>query len=306
MVLALALFGCGGHTRANPSGSDTAPTDLELTDPEPTEPELADPELIEPERAALIKVSVSDSSACTLSKDGSIACFELQQGFESARAPVSGKFRDIAGDASAGAALREDGSVATWGDTVPQFPKARFEHIAFDSLSACGIKDDHTIVCNGTAEPQVAALMGNFQQLVVAGGGGVCGVTTEGGVECYAPWENSPLQVLLPPLREIAVDPTGSMGGCGIDLAGALHCWGYYCPIPGTFSHVSLSYFNACATTSNGELQCWNYRLGREDCTSTPSAIKLPDPPKGTFTALASGLTKTCAIEAAGDGVRCW
>lgn len=106
VVLALALLGCGGHTRGNaPGGAPTTP------DPEPTEPEVMDAV-----DGTLIKVSLSDQSACTLSRDGRVACFELAQGFESASSPVAGKFCDIAGSASVGAALRDDGSVATWGD----------------------------------------------------------------------------------------------------------------------------------------------------------------------------------------------
>lgn len=303
MALALALFGCGGHTRGNAPGSGAEGTEPETNEPETNVPATPEPDPDpEPEPSPLVKVSMSDSSACTLRSDGRVACFDLNHGFDSASAPVSGTFRDIAGDASKGAALREDGSVVTWGDAVPQFPKGRLEHIAFDELSACGIRDDHAIVCDGTAVQQLALLMGNYQQLLVAGDGGVCGLTTDGTLNCHG----ISASANLPPLREVSVDPVGMMGGCGIDLTGHLHCWDYYCPIPGTFSHVSLSYFDACAITTEGQLQCWNYRLTRDDCNSPPSAIELPTPPTGTFSQLASGIIKTCAIEARGENVRCW
>jgi hypothetical protein len=152
------------------------------------------------------------------------------------------------------------------------------------------------------------SLPGDYQQLIVAGEGGVCGLTTDGVLRCQTTpaWEIEPPVSDLPPLTEVAIDPTGTVGGCGIDYSGQLHCWGYYCPLPGTFSHVALSYFGACALTSQGELQCWNYRLALNDCTASPSAIKLSDPPTGTFTALASSLVKTCAIATGGQTVSCW
>lgn len=295
-VLAIVLLGCGGHTRGNaPGGAPTA------TEPEPTAPEVTDAE-----DGTLIKVSLSDQSACALSRDGQVTCFDIARGFESASSPVAGKFRDVAGSASAGAALRDDGSVATWGDAPPRFLEGPFKHIAFDLESACGIKIDGSIACSGTSE--ATFLAGNFQQLQVAGNGGVCGLTTDGALQCKTTptWRVEPPANSLPPLREFSVDPTGEMGGCGIDLAGALHCWGYYCSIPGVFAHVALSYFGACATTINGKLQCWNFRLALNDCTSNYSAINLPEPPTGTFTTLASWLLKSCAIEASGDGVQCW
>jgi hypothetical protein len=304
MALALALFGCGGHSRSNGPGG--APDATDTTD-------TTEPDVVEPQGARLLEVSVTESSACTLDSDGGVACFGLDQGFESAQAPVAGKFRDLAGDASAnsgtGAALRDDGSVATWGAPVPRFPDVRFEQIAFDHARACGIRaSDHSIVCGTTATQGDELVPGEYQQLLVAGSGGVCGLTTTGRLRCdnTATWAVVPPLNNLPPLREVAVDPTGSMGGCGIALDGALQCWGYYCPIPGTFSHVSLSYFDACALTTEGQIKCWNYRLALGDCSSEPSAVKLSEPPSGQFSQLASALTKKCAIEADGKNVRCW
>lgn len=296
-MLGLGLLGCGGQARRSAPGDE----------PEAAGPEATEPEATEPEDGRLIKVSLSDQSACTLSRDGRVACFKFPDGFETASAPAAGKFRDVAGSAGRGAALRDDGSVVTWGDEPPRFPQGPLEHIALDPFNACGIRTDGSIACSGQAEPPVDSLAGNFQQLQVAGNGGVCAVTTDGALRCQTTpaWHVQP-PTDLPPLREVSVDPTGEMGGCALDLAGQLHCWGYYCPIPGTFSHVALSYVRACATTINGEVQCWSYRLALDDCTSASSELNLPAPPTGTFTTLASWLLKSCAVEASGDNVQCW
>lgn len=258
--------------------------------------------------SGLVKVSLSDSSACALRRDGAVVCFDLEEGLENASPPVAGKFRDVAGDGSVGAALGTDGAVVTWDVMGPTFPSGTFEQIAFDRESACGIRPDHSIACAGTAKLATRSLPGNYQQLIVAGEGGFCGLTTDGVLRCETTpaWEIQPPVNDLPPLTEVAVDPSGTMGGCGIDYGGALHCWGYYCPISGTFSHVALSYFGACALTTLGQLQCWNYRLARDDCDAAPAAIKLSEPPTGSFTALASSLLKTCAIEAGSQNVHCW
>lgn len=296
-VLVFAALGCGGHTRSR--GED------------PT-PDATEPNVTEPEHSPIVKVSLDDQSACTLRRDGRVACFELAKGFDSASVPVafhSGDSAvDIAGNAEAGASLRQDGSVVSWGERAPNFPAGPFKQIACDTATACGIRPNGTIACGRRGEQIVSEIPGDYQQVLLAGGA-ACGLTSTGELNCQPDRhpDASPVPSDLPLLREVSIDPSGSMGGCGIDPAGKLHCWGYYCPIAGTFSHVAVGYFGACATTINGELQCWNYRITPNDCTApTPSAIQLPAPPSGTFTQLAAWLLKTCAIEASGDGVQCW
>lgn len=295
VVVVFFVLGCGGHTRGRSEGSG---------------PDVTEPDVTEPVNSPIIKVSLDDGSACTLRSDGRVACFEIARGFDSASVPVAlhigDSAVDIAGNAEAGAALRQDGSVVTWGERAPNFPPGPFTRIACDTATACGIRPDGTIACSGRDDQIISEIPGDYQQVLLAGGA-ACGLTTAGELICQ-PNRNPDVPVAgdLPTLREVSIDPTASMGGCGIDLAGALHCWGYYCPVPGAFAHVAVGYFGACATTIKGELQCWNYRLTAGDCTANPSAIKHPPPPTGTFKQLAASLIKTCAIEASGDNVQCW
>ena len=86
---------------------------------------------------------------------------------------------------------------------------------------------------------------------------------------------------------------------CGLDGAGAIHCWGYngseqLSPLSGNYAKLSVGGPNACVLDARGMLGCWGATDGG-----------LFTPPKGSFTQTDGGIDFSCALKT-DQTIVCW
>jgi hypothetical protein len=164
------------------------------------------------------------SGACAVRSSGLLSCFD----FNGETTPVSGVVRQVTLSHQQGCAIREDRSLACWGENG--FGQA---------TPPCGTFTDAS-----------------------RGPNHGCAVRTDGGVSCWgrnAFGESSP-----PPGRFQRVSVNGSHS-CGIRESGELACWGanehgQSAPPTGTFTQVSAGGVYTCALDAGRSMVCWGER----------------------------------------------
>lgn len=91
----------------------------------------------------------------------------------------------------------------------------------------------------------------------------------------------------------------GKIHSCGIQVDGALVCWGnngnhQADPPTGQFVQLSAGDAHNCAIRTDGSVACWGYNNARQ-----------ASPPPGTFAQVSAGVSHTCGVQT--DGwVACW
>jgi hypothetical protein len=161
---------------------------------------------------------------------------------------------------------------------------------------------------------------------------GVCGLTTEGSVECWgfvptAARQSTVPVPIAPGLRAAAVDRT-----CLLTVAGAVHCWGSWTvpifedgsrtsplpqllPSPVAFRQISVGSFHLCGVTADDVTYCWGSALGGAigvsgsvqqpgcfvECEPRPRRVENLPPTR----LVRVGSAASCALDLQGV-VRCW
>ena len=127
-----------------------------------------------------------------------------------------------------------------------------------------------------------------------------------------------------PPQGRWATLSAGDLHTCGIDLDGALFCWGDNAAgqlgrspsdltestlplaVPGTWRTVSAGGAHTCAIATDGALACWGDNLDGQSGTGTAAARVPPTViSPGPWRAVSAGLLVTCGITEVG-AASCW
>jgi len=112
----------------------------------------------------------------------------------------------------------------------------------------------------------------------------------------------------------------GKSHSCGVDLAGAVHCWGIddggnwdfgqvtLTPTEGTYMDVAAGWNHSCAVGVDGTVSCWG--IGSEDNLTEDQEPyekgQVTDTPtEPVFQAVGAGHSHTCGLRKDG-GVQCW
>jgi len=161
-------------------------------------------------------------------------------------------------------ALRQDGTIACWGDNAQQqtqAPSGKFLGLAARDGFACGIRSDTTLACWG----YYANLFGLSS--VPAG-----------------------------PFKQVAV---ASWNACAIRPDGTLACWGEYgaaATPPGTFTRIAgfygpgYDYDTMCGIHTDGFMACWY-----------DGAASIGLTVSGNFTQIGGGYGAMCVVDAGGS-----
>ena len=166
----------------------------------------------------------------------------------------------------------------------------------------CAIREDSTVACWGDEEyvqAQPPPADATFKS-VSAGGAISCGISVEDDLICWGRVYGTPLQE--PEGKYLAVG-AGSRIVCAVRMSGATECWKdahlletHYAGPEGRFRSVSASY-SVCGVDLAGSLSCWGTDPYRR---SWPA-----DPPTGTYRSVITGADQACAFDADG-GATCW
>lgn len=165
-------------------------------------------------------------------------------------------------------ALRDDGTVACWGDNrlgKADPPDGEFLKVSAGRGHSCGVREDGTAACWGANRYGQSDPPGGRFLTVGVSGDRTCWLRTDGTVNCRGG-----------PLAPNA-EPPWSPGG--------------------TFDAISVSHTGICGLRSQGTAACWNGGF--------PPSSGQADPPLDTFTAVAAGRGHTCGLRPSGKAA-CW
>ncbi len=176
-------------------------------------------------------VDMGLSDVCAIREaHGRLQCWGRDGGGVS-RVP-GGAFVDVSASDSYACAVRTDGTLACWGDLAERealaAPEGVFRSVSVGHFGACGLLDAGRVECWGDGEwwgvPDPPA--GAFVSVSV-GLGHACGVRPVGNVEC---WGAFPGEELEPPDAKFRSVSAGRKRTCGITLDHQVICWGksYY------------------------------------------------------------------------------
>ena len=97
--------------------------------------------------------------------------------------------------------------------------------------------------------------------------------------------------------------------------SGAIECWGNneygQTDAPaGRFTAVSAGHRHTCAIRESGEIACWgrddDLTFHEDEDAASLGYVGATIPPAGSFTAVAAGVTHSCAIRAESGAIECW
>lgn len=241
---------------------------------------------------------------CGVRDDATVACheqhvvitpmlerfFELPSGQPASTAgdPPPGRFAMLAGGTLHACGLQLDGTVVCWGQThegqlqTPSGPN--FTDVAAGLRYGCALDRDGKVTCWGERHRRRRRRFGrsdedaNESDMLTAS-------TPETTFERIA---GGPLQV------------------CGIRSEGGIECWGETYgspPSSGAWQRLAVGLRHACAIGNDGSVRCWGG--GEADDVDSEFDFGQAVPPEGSFERLTAGLFHTCGIREDGAAL-CW
>jgi hypothetical protein len=181
-----------------------------------------------PSDLRFLDVDFHEESGCGVLRDGSLTCWGSQSGTPELLSPPLGRFVQVSVASVLACAVREDGAVTCWGSDLRAEIKEGFAAAVaagerfVQVQGGCALRTDGVFTCPGSGVPQ----RGPFVQIVGSGrspaGAGYCGLSPDGGVECWRSGEGGP-----PPEPAAKYAEIGSQH-CGIQTDGMVSCWGTY------------------------------------------------------------------------------
>ena len=264
-------------------------------------------------------IAASGSHWCAIKTDQTIACWGNNSATE---APVPGQptrwFTAGQADAPAGrytavalgfshsCAIRDDQTIACWGDYRQADPPAgRYTAIAANGASMCAINTGGAIACWGDNEFGQAESPDSSYAAVAAGADHMCAIKIDGSAVCsWASWYRprfklQPRGVLPAGQYQYTAISAGDDHSCAIRADQTIACWGQNDfgqadPPAGRHTAISAGDDHSCAIRADQAIACW----GDNDSGQT-------DPPAGRHTAISAGDDHSCAIRA-DQTIACW
>ena len=214
-------------------------------------------------------------------------------------------FSRVAAGAIHTCALRDDDTVACWGDNQhgqADAPSGTFNAVSAGRYHSCALRTNGTLACwglndRGQADPPA----GSDFRGVTSGGGHSCALKDDDTVACWG--DNEHGQRETPAGRLIAISAGGDQS-CAVRASGTVVCWGDPGSLPSSsiydrFNAVSSGTAHSCGLRTDDSIGCWSGGLlddSREVVTDVPS---------GTFTAISAHGNNACGLRSSGD-ITCW
>ena len=215
--------------------------------------------------------------------------------------PTAPAFVAVSAGGTYTCALRNDQTIACWGDNSrgqTDAPSGTFTSVAAGAFHACAVRTDKTVTCWGrNVEGQLNAPSGTFSA-VSAGWVHTCGLRTDGTATC---WGSSELGQLAAPSGTFTALFAANRFACGLRSDGSVKCWGRnnveQLDVPSEkFSEIAATADVPCGLRADGKVICWG---------QSTLAVVAAVPPSEPLTTITVGLNHACGL--ARDGwVHCW
>lgn len=219
--------------------------------------------------------------------------------------PPHERFRQIAVGLNHACAIREDGSVACWGNGQTQAPDGEFVQIDSGETISCGLRESGAAECwwtelGGELYP-FETPAGPFTTIAYGRTHG-CGLGPDGEATCWEYDDEVPnFEPASGPFEQISAAGStyfeGKSTSCGLHEDGTISCWGdsdeLNAQVPeGEFLHVVTAESWACGLRPDGHVECWAEGGGL-------------DAPDREFTSIDASGYGVCGLEADGT-ISCW
>lgn len=224
----------------------------------------------DPPTGRFAAISSTDSHACGLREDGTLACWGRGDVLEGVL-PPPGAFASVsATGCSHICAVRLDGTIVCWGEndygqaTAPAF--GTFSAVSAGCSHSCAIGQGGQITCWGSNDAGESTPPAGPFDSVVAGWNRSCAIRS--GTHTVTCWGDITEDVTPP-----AATAYGAVGFGVQDITCALRasdhavqCWGgdqfkLMSTPAGAFASLVVDGFHACALDASGRLRCWGDRI---------------------------------------------
>lgn len=198
----------------------------------------------------------------------------------------------------------DDGEQGDYDQGKP--PEGSFRRISAGSYHTCGLREDGTVACWGDDRwGQATPPDGTFEKIDL-GGYSSCGLREDGRVECWGRTDVLSEKAPEEPIDTLEVSWSGKFA-CGRivndSVAGRIVCWGAesyaddFGPVPegDDFLEVAVGEDWVCATKGHPELQCWG-------------GVDTPDLQNddGIYSSISAGKDTVCGVGFRSSKVSCW
>jgi alpha-tubulin suppressor-like RCC1 family protein len=130
-----------------------------------------------------VQIAAGDYHNCGLTEDGEVECWGLEE------TGLSGEdvIQVACGDFDVTCILLSDGSIDCWewDDIAYPIPEEQFEQVAIGRNHVCGVKTDGYVECWGSDSAGMSTPPDETFQFVDGGDSHSCGIKTNGHVECW-------------------------------------------------------------------------------------------------------------------------
>ena len=235
-------------------------------------------------RFPVLDVTAQGWHTCVVDTSHRLICWG-DNAFGQSTFPTEGHWQSVSAGVAHTCALEQNGSVTCWGvnDDDPLFGHGQVENrpsgsgyrnLVGGKMHSCALDADDAVVCWGPDDGGVAQLHGDPVDV-----GQVTG------------HPDGPFQQIT----------TEYWGGCGLDEAGTVTCWGLPFYAPGddfadySYSSIDGGGLHSCGLRNDGGVTCW----GDDDHDQVSTT------PEGEFVLIGVGEKHACAVDAA-NTVTCW
>jgi len=201
-------------------------------------------------------------------------------------------------------ALKVNGAVVCWG--LPEFlpPSGRFLALSSAVSHACGVREDQTLACWGQIPAAQATPPTGTFAAVTTGPLLSCALRTSGEVACWGELGKT----VVPGGTFRQVNTAKNRLACGVHTDGSIECWGEDWwgakkPFQGTYTVVRpLGPEGACALRADGGVACY-LAPGSDSTCDRQALLATPSPIFGDI--VVRGSCAVCGLRPDGS-VQCW
>lgn len=317
IIGALVLVACGDPPRSGQTASERTPTVQQVgLRPRASAAVATTAEAIAPAATTVaapqtgvagsapgfVRVAVGEDHACALQASGRVQCWGANDEGQ-LDAPEDVEFQEVTAGYRFTCGIRTDGEISCWGQNDHgqlDAPDGQFTIIDAGWDHVCALSGGVATCWGWNANERATPPPGAALTAIGAGAEHSCGLTLDGGLECWGKNDDGRADTRQGPFRSLAV---GIAHSCVLRSDGIVVCQGDnsagQTDAPdAVFREISAGTDHSCGLRPNGTVHCWGASQGQ--ASSDPLAA-----PAGAFTSISAGWKVTCALTENGFA-QCW
>ena len=233
---------------------------------------------------------------CGIRLDDKVVCWGSNTEQQAPTAPSADSYKSLSAGGVHTCGIRMDDKIVCWGrnatgEAPPTASTDSFKAVASGFGHTCGIRVDDKVVCWGFNDQNRAPpgpSVDSFKA-IAAGNSHTCGLRLADDKRVCWGWDLFGAAPVGPSADSFVALTGGGRHSCALRANGSVSCWGLTSgqTPDDTFKAVSAGYDMTCGLRPDGRVRCW----GKNEAGSAPTL-----PPMGAFTSLDLGDAHACAV----------